>query len=313
MDTMMSLTLTNDTHALTTNAGQNLTGSFQQYLNHVNSLPILSQQEEIHLFEQYQQNNDLNAVKEIIQSHLRFVAHIARGYHGYGLPLEDLVQEGNIGLMKSVKRFNLSYGVRFVSFAVHWIKAEIHEFVIKNWRLVKIATTKAQRKLFFNLRKMKQQLGWMNSEDKQKVAEYLDVDVDEVTTMETRLYQQDAFFDESFGEANNEDPDSNTAAGKYLEDKRWTPENTLIKANSSQHLQTLLTQSLSELDAREYEIITARWLTKQTPITLHELATKFGVSNERVRQIEQRALAKIKKYLMANEPELTMAEFNCFG
>ena len=189
------------TTALTLNHSASLTGGFQSYLNYVNSLPLLTEDEERDLFTRFQQQNDLEAARKIVLSHLRFVVYIAKSYSGYGLPLEDLVQEGSVGLMKSVKRFDLSKGVRLASFAVHWIKAEIHEYVLRNWKLVKVATTKAQRKLYFNLRKMKKQLGWMNQNELDHIADSLDVDAKDVAEMESRLYQHDSHFDESFGES----------------------------------------------------------------------------------------------------------------
>ena len=274
-----------------------LTGGFQSYLNYVNSLPLLTEDEERDLFIRFQQQNDLQAARKIVLSHLRFVAYIAKSYSGYGLPLEDLVQEGSVGLMKSVKRFDLSKGVRLASFAVHWIKAEIHEYVLRNWKLVKVATTKAQRKLYFNLRKMKKQLGWMNQDEVDRIADSLDVDVKDVAEMESRLYQYDSYFDESFGESRTAEDNPAYAHSRILEDRSFCPEN-VISDDFQQRCLAEVHQYMQQLDERARDILQCRWLAdEESKITLKALANKYSISMERVRQIESNALNKLRQHL----------------
>lgn len=269
------------------------TGSLQGYLDSVQSIPILTREEEIALFEQYQSSEDLDAVRKIVLSHLRYVVYIARGYMGYGLPLEDLVQQGNVGLMKSVKRFSLTHKVRLVSFAVHWIKAEIHEFILKNWKIVKVATTKAQRKLFFNLRKSKTRLGWFNHKEVGQVASDLGVKPEEVLEMEQRLY----VVDESFEPVDADDDEIHSGPASYLsagdgEDPAWVAADDEIADIRSEGLH----KALTALDARSQDIVNSRWLTDQKT-GLKALAKKYGVSMERIRQIEARAFQKMQPFL----------------
>lgn len=285
--------------ALTLNHAASLTGGFQSYLNYVNSLPLLTEGEERDLFIRFQQQNDLEAARKIVLSHLRFVAYIAKSYSGYGLPLEDLVQQGSVGLMKSVKRFDLSKGVRLSSFAVHWIKAEIHEYVLRNWKLVKVATTKAQRKLYFNLRKMKKQLGWMNQNELDRIADSLDVDAKDVAEMESRLYQYDSYFDESFGESRTPEDDLAHAHGRILEDRSFCPEN-VIGDDFQQRCLAKIHQYLQQLDERASDILQSRWLADgESKTTLKALANKYDISMERVRQIESNTLSKLRQHLVA--------------
>ncbi len=273
-----------------------LTGHFQSYLNYVQAIPRLSKEEEKALFKCYQDQNDLEAVRKIILSHLRFVVHIARGYKGYGLPIEDMVQEGNIGLMKSVPKFDLSYGCRLASFAIHYIKAEIHEYILNNWRLVKVATTKAKRKLFFNLRKMKKRVGWLSQDEASVVAQQLNVDKQEVLDMEERLQQNDCFFDESFSDRFEEDYDSQNAKSTYLEDYSMAPHIGVEHEDYLRKHTTLLDKALAELDDRSRDIIKSRWLVSHgEKRKLGELGKFYGISLERVRQIEEQALSKMQR------------------
>ncbi|HEX4974994.1 MAG TPA: RNA polymerase sigma factor RpoH [Pseudomonadales bacterium] len=269
--------------------------NLESYVRTVNSIGVLSAEEELNLTERLFYNNDLEAARQLVMSHLRFVVHIAKSYSGYGLPQGDLIQEGNVGLMKAVKRFDPSKGVRLVSFAVHWIKAEIHEFVLRNWRIVKVATTKAQRKLFFNLRKAKKELRQFTAEEIQAVAKDLNVPVNEVREMEERLAAYDASFDLS---ADQDDDKATLAPVQYLEDKSADPalllENENFSDNSTQHLQ----QALLTLDARSQDILQQRWLN-ENKATLHELAEKYGVSAERIRQLEKSAMNALKKAMLA--------------
>jgi RNA polymerase sigma-32 factor len=265
-------------------------GSIDAYIGHVNQIPMLSQAEEISLGERLQKHNDLNAAKQLVLPHLRYVVRIAKGYMGYGLSLNDLIQEGNIGLMKAVKRFNPTIGVRLVTFASHWIKSEIHEFILRNWRIVKIATTKAQRKLFFNLRSMKKNLGWMNEEEIHGIAKDLKVKPETVREMELRLSSSDAAFD-----AYDDDDDDKAAfapAG-YLEDHRYNPAQQLEKNDWSKQSGSNLHEALNQLDERSQEIISARWLD-ENKMTLQDLANKYNVSAERIRQLEKMAMEKLK-------------------
>jgi RNA polymerase sigma-32 factor len=266
--------------------------SLDGYIRSANSYPMLTAEEERELAERLFYKGEIDAAKGLILSHLRFVVHVARGYSGYGLPMADLVQEGNIGLMKAVKRFNPEMGVRLVSFAVHWIKAEIHEYVLRNWRIVKIATTKAQRKLFFNLRKSKKRLGWFNNTEVETVARELGVEPSEVREMESRLAAQDASF-----ELTVDDDDSSsqvsTAPVLYLQDKASDVANNLEEANWEAHTNKRLSLALSSLDDRSQHIVRARWLD-DNKLTLQDLANEYGVSAERIRQLEKNAMKRLK-------------------
>lgn len=264
-------------------------GSLDSYIRMANQYPILTADQERELAERFYYDEDLDAAKQLIMSHLRFVVHIARGYMGYGLPLADLIQEGNIGLMKAVKRFNPEVGVRLVSFAVHWVKAEIHEYVLKNWRIVKVATTKAQRKLFFNLRKNKQRLAWFNEEEIQKVAEELGVSPEDVKEMESRMTGQDMGFDLPVGE----DGDEAYVPSMYIEDDSSNFADELEDEEHNGQATAQLAYALAQLDERSQDIIKTRWLD-ENKATLHELAAKYNISAERVRQLENQALKKIK-------------------
>ncbi|WP_102797546.1 RNA polymerase sigma factor RpoH [Bowmanella denitrificans] len=265
------------------------TGSLEAYMQAVSSIDMLTAEEEKELAERLHHQGDLEAARRLIMSHLRFVVHIAKSYSGYGLPQADLIQEGNIGLMKAVKRFDPGVGVRLVSFAVHWIKAEIHEFVLRNWRIVKVATTKAQRKLFFNLRKAKKRLGWFTHEEVQKVADELGVSTKEVLQMEARMSSQDQAFDL----ANDDDDSSNFAPVQYLEDKSADVESTVLDADWDESSTQRLHSAIKTLDERSQHIIQCRWLTDDKT-TLQDLADKYQVSAERVRQIEKNALKKLQ-------------------
>ncbi len=269
-------------------------GSLDAYVNAVHQIPILSAEEEQALARRYTNDNDLDAAKQLVLAHLRFVVHVARGYNGYGLQLGDLIQEGNIGLMKAVKRFDPDIGVRLVSFAVHWIRAEMHEFILKNWRIVKIATTKAQRKLFFNLRKSKKRLGWMNTSEAQVVAKDLGVPIATVLEMESRLSGRDVTFDAP----PDADEDAPPAPVAYLVDLGADPYQSL--ADSGQETDDLdhLHQGLSKLDTRSRDIIQRRWLNDDKA-TLQDLADEYGVSAERVRQIEANAMKKMRAQFVA--------------
>ena len=264
-------------------------GNLDSYIRIANQYPILSAEQEKELAERYYYDEDLEAAKQLILSHMRFVIHIARGYLGYGLPLADLIQEGNIGLMKAVKRFDPNVGVRLVSFAVHWVKAEIHEYVLKNWRIVKVATTKAQRKLFFNLRKNKHRLAWFNEDEIQKVADDLGVSPQEVREMESRMTGQDLGFDLPVGE---DDSDAYTPS-MYLEDNSSNFADELEDEEQMGEATDQLAYALSTLDERSQDIIKTRWLD-ENKATLQELADKYNISAERVRQLENAALKKIK-------------------
>lgn len=268
-------------------------GSLEAYTHAVSTIPMLTAEEEKSLAERLQQHGDLEAARQLIMSHLRFVVHIARSYSGYGLPLGDLVQEGNIGLMKAVKRFDPAVGVRLVSFAVHWIKAEIHEFVLKNWRIVKVATTKAQRKLFFNLRKSKKNLGWFSQEEVKNVAESLGVPEHEVREMEARMSNYDVAFD-----APDDDEDNFTAPVYFLDDKSSDLANNFEHDESEGAALDKLALSMQQLDARSQDIIRARWLDNEK-LTLQELADRYQVSAERVRQLEKNALKKLQLAMQA--------------
>lgn len=267
-------------------------GGLDGYIQSVNRIPMLSAEKEKALAKRLQEDKDLDAAKELIMSHLRFVVHIARGYSGYGLPQADLIQEGNIGLMKAVKRFNPEVGVRLVSFAVHWIKAEIHEYVLRNWRVVKVATTKAQRKLFFNLRKMKKRLGWFNQDEVETVAKELGVSSKEVMEMEARMSAHDQAFELSSDDDDSKEGSTYSPA-MYLEDKRSDLAEEIETEDYEAHTQKKLFSAMSELDERSQDIVQSRWLS-ESKITLHDLAAKYEVSAERVRQLEQNAMKKLR-------------------
>ncbi|GAK84807.1 RNA polymerase sigma factor RpoH [Vibrio ponticus] len=265
--------------------------SLDSYIRSVNGYPMLTADEERELAERLHYDGEIDAAKGLILSHLRFVVHVARGYSGYGLPMADLIQEGNIGLMKAVKRFNPEVGVRLVSFAVHWIKAEIHEYVLRNWRIVKVATTKAQRKLFFNLRKSKKRLGWFNNGEVETVARELGVEPSEVREMESRLAAQDATF-----ELTADDDDAGTVSAApmlYLEDKSSDVAENVEAANWEAHTNNRLSLALASLDERSQHIVRSRWLVDDKA-TLQDLAEKYGVSAERIRQLEKNAMKKLK-------------------
>ncbi len=264
-------------------------GSIEAYVQSSYSIPMLSAEKEHELATRLYSENDLKAAQELIMSHLRFVIHVAKGYAGYGLPQADLIQEGNIGLMKAVKRFNPEVGVRLVSFAVHWIKAEIHEFVLKNWRIVKVATTKAQRKLFFNLRKNKKRLGWFSQEEINAVAEDLNVKPETVIEMEKRMNAYDMNFDAPI----DSDNDEVFTPAMFLKDESESPEEMVSNADMESHMTSKLMLALDNLDERSQDILRLRWLTDEKA-TLHDLADKYGVSAERVRQLEASAMEKIK-------------------
>lgn len=278
-------------------------GSFTAYLNYAYNQPALTEDKEQELFSLYHETNDLDAVRQIVLSHLRFVVYIAKSFSGYKLPMEDLVQEGSIGLMKAVKRFDLSYGVRFASFAVHWVKAEIQDYVIRNWKLVKVATTKAQRKLFFNLRGLKKRIGWMSSDEVKEVATYLNVDEKDVVEMENRLRQADEFFDESFGESKADDDHLlGSAHAKLLEDTSSCPECQLLETDFNNQCLAQIRKFIEQLDERSRDILNSRWLIQDDAqrVSQKELAQKYGVSSERIRQIETNIINKLKRKLKAD-------------
>ena len=273
-------------------------GSLDAYIERVSQIPVLSRETELELATRFRRDNDLDAARELVLAHLRFVVHVARGYMGYGLPIGDLIQEGNVGLMKAVKRFDPAVGVRLVSFAVHWIRAEIHEYVLRNWRLVKIATTKAQRKLFFNLRRLKKNLAWLSDSETRAVAKDLGVTPEEVTEMEKRLAARDLSFD-PVPESDEEDtyspamylPAADADPSVEVEEKEWE-ESTADR----------LGEALEMLDARSRDILKSRWMT-DNKATLHELAARYHVSAERIRQIEANAIKKLRA-LIAPEAAL---------
>ncbi|MGB6976908.1 MAG: RNA polymerase sigma factor RpoH [Gammaproteobacteria bacterium] len=269
-------------------------GSLEAYIRHVNQVSVLTSEEEQALAIRFCKEGDLEAARQLVLSHLRFVVRVARGYMGYGLPLADLIQEGNIGLMKAVKRFNPTLGVRLVSFAVHWIKAEIHEYILRNWRIVKVATTKAQRKLFFNLRKAAKRLGWFSDAEVQTVAMDLNVSPEEVRRMEMRLNAQHEAFD---AQSEESDDASWSAPANYLEDNRYDPAQQLETSDWSENRDQQLRQALVRLDMRSQDILQQRWLAEEKA-TLHELADKYGVSAERVRQLEKSAMQQLKKVMV---------------
>ncbi len=270
-------------------------GDLSGYIQMANRIPVLSAEEEHALAVRLQRDDDLGAARRLVLSHLRFVVHIARGYNGYGLPLGDLIQEGNIGLMKAVKRFNPEVGVRLVSFAVHWIRAEMHEFILRNWRIVKVATTKSQRKLFFNLRSAKKRLGWLNGEEVAAVAKDLGVKPEAVLEMESRLSGQDVAFDPS---ADDDDESRSLAPAAYLQDSRMDPA-VLLESNDWEASRLdALQGALEQLDERSRDILAQRWLTDDKS-TLQTLADRYQVSAERIRQLENNAMKKLKAVLEA--------------
>jgi len=264
-------------------------GSLETYVQSVNRFPILTQERETALARRYHAEGDIEAARELVLSHLRVVVAISRGYLGYGLPQADLIQEGNIGLMKAVKRFDPERGVRLVSFAVHWIRAEMHEFILRNWRIVKVATTKAQRKLFFNLRSLKQSFHSLGTEEAKAIARKLGVKPEEVIEMETRLTGRDAALDPA-----GDDDDEGYAPISYLKAENAEPGRILEHEETERLKTTGLAKALTQLDPRSRRIIEARWLDEKEPATLHDLAAEFGVSAERIRQIEVKALARMK-------------------
>lgn len=271
-------------------------GSLDAYLERVSRVPVLSREDEQALARRFRQDGDVDAARDLVLSHLRFVVHIARGYSGYGLPMGDIVQEGNVGLMKAVKRFDPEMGVRLVSFAVHWIRAEIHEYVLRNWRLVKVATTKAQRKLFFNLRRMKKNLTWLSPSETQAVATELGVTPAEVTEMERRLSARDLSFDPTPSESEEDEayspatylPAADADPAEQVENEEWDNE---AHAN--------LTRAIASLDARSRDILASRWMAGDAEkATLHDLAAKYGVSAERIRQLEANAIKKLRGLML---------------
>jgi len=271
-------------------------GSIDSFTSLAHSIPVLTAEEEYDLATRLQEEGDRDAAQRLVLSHLRFVSRIAKGYSGYGLPVSDLMQEGNIGLMKAVKRFDPTKGVRLVSFAVHWIRAEIHEYVIKNWRIVKIATTKAQRKLFFNLRSTKKRLGWLNQAEVDAVAEDLGVTPDNVMDMERRLAQPDASFDLP---VDTDDEDNTFSPAAYLTGPEQSdPSLQLEQANQKDYQEQRLANALSTLDERSQDILRQRWLNDEGKATLHTLADHYQVSAERIRQIENNALKKLKNLMV---------------
>ncbi|KTD79270.1 RNA polymerase sigma factor RpoH [Legionella waltersii] len=270
-------------------------GSLDSYIHRVNQIPMLTLEEEIACAERFHAEGDIEAARRLVLAHLRYVVRVARGYMGYGLPLNDLIQEGNVGLMKAVKRFDPKMGVRLVSFAVHWIKAEIHEFVLRNWRIVKVATTKAQRKLFFNLRQMKNRLGWSSSEEVEKIAEDLGVSPEEVLVMEARLNAHDTPYDAPDVDDYDE---VHKAPERYLFNPNDDPAVMLEKEDSGDQGREKLMLAFEQLDERSQDILQHRWLA-ENKLTLHELAEKYGVSAERIRQLEKNAMKKLRQYIEA--------------
>ena len=264
--------------------------SLDSYIDRVSRIPVLSREEELDLARRLHNEEDLDAARQLVLSHLRFVVHIARGYSGYGLPVGDLIQEGNVGLMKAVKRFDPDVGVRLVSFAVHWIRAEIHEYVLRNWRLVKIATTKAQRKLFFNLRKFKKNLGWLTDVETKAIARDLGVTTAEVTDMEQRLSSRDLSFDPA---PDADDEDGAYSPSAYLQHPEADPSVAVEREQWDEDTAERLSQALETLDDRSQHILRSRWMQDEKS-TLHELADKYGVSAERIRQIEANAIKKLR-------------------
>ncbi|KTC64501.1 RNA polymerase sigma-32 factor (plasmid) [Legionella adelaidensis] len=273
-------------------------GSIDAYIYRVNQIPMLTAEEEVECARRFREEGDIEGARRLVLAHLRYVVRVARGYLGYGLPLNDLIQEGNIGLMKAVKRFDPAMGVRLVSFAVHWIKAEIHEFVLQNWRIVKIATTKAQRKLFFNMRQMKKRLGWMNNEEVDAVAQDLGVSREDVLLMEQRLNAMDTSFDASGTE--DEEQSQQLVPARYLYDENSDPAHLFEQEDSTTQNHEKLHIALDQLDERSQDILQQRWLSNEKALTLHALAEKYGVSAERIRQLEKNAMKKLRQYMEAS-------------
>lgn len=271
-------------------------GSLDAYIHYVNQLPMLTAEEEMAHARRFLEEGDLEGPRQLVLAHLRYVVRIARGYMGYGLPLSDLIQEGNVGLMKAVKRFDPNMEVRLVSFAVHWIRAEIHAFVLQNWRIVKVATTKAQRKLFFNMRQMKKRLGWFTEEEIKDVAHDLGVTPKDVRVMEQRLNAMDTSFDV---DDSDDEQSSRAIPARYLADPQSDPASLIEHEDSGAQNGEKLHLALARLDARSQDILEHRWLKDDKAITLHALAEKYGISAERVRQLEKNAMKKIREYMMA--------------
>lgn len=269
---------------------------FSAYASAIADIPTLSAEEEKELATRLIEKNDIQAAQLLVLAHLKFVVHIAKGFTGYGLPLVDLVQEGNVGLMKAVKRFDPNYNVRLISFAVHWIKSEIHDFVIRNWRIVKVATTKAQRKLFFNLRSSKESLGWLNENEAVNIAADLNVSVDEVKRMESRLFSSDVSFDLTTSDDENE----HYSPSEWLADESMDPSLQVEQSDTEQKSLEALAQAMASLDDRSRDIVQRRWMEtdESKKPTLHELAAEYSVSAERIRQIEAQAMIKLKKFLL---------------
>lgn len=277
-------------------AGPSVPGrDLSAYITSVNSIAVLTAEQERELANRYFHEEDLEAARQLVLAHLRFVVHLARSYSGYGLSQSDLIQEGNVGLMKAVKRFNPDMGVRLVSFAVHWIKAEIHEFILRNWRIVKIATTKAQRKLFFNLRSSKKSLGWLNNDEAQAMADDLGVDTVVVRQMEGRMASYDMAFD---ADADADDEEAYLAPAYYLEDNNSDMARDIEETEWEENQTSNLHMAMSQLDERSRDIINSRWLADEKA-TLHDLAAKYNVSAERIRQLEQNAMNKVKGAILA--------------
>ncbi|HTE42607.1 MAG TPA: RNA polymerase sigma factor RpoH [Steroidobacteraceae bacterium] len=265
-------------------------GSLDAYVDRISHIPVLSREAELELAKRFKDAGDLKAARDLVLSHLRFVVHIARGYTGYGLPVGDLIQEGNIGLMKAVKRFDPTVGVRLVSFAVHWVRAEIHEYVLRNWRLVKVATTKAQRKLFFNLRRYKKNLGWLSETERKAIAAELGVDLKDVVEMEKRLSSRDLSFDPA---PDSDDEEEFYSPAAYLPHPDSDPSAALERDQWEENTADRVTTALATLDDRSQQILKRRWMS-ESKATLHELAAEFGISAERVRQIEANAIKKLR-------------------
>jgi len=265
-------------------------GSLDAYIQAVGAIPVLSKEDEQALSNRFRDEGDLEAARELVMAHLRFVVHIAKGYTGYGLPLADLIQEGNVGLMKAVKRFDPAFDVRLVSFAVHWIRAEIHEYVLRNWRIVKVATTKAQRKLFFNLRKAKKSLAWLSYDETEAVARDLGVSAKEVTEMERRLSARDAVFDPA---PDSQDDENTFSPAAYLPAPNADPAMLMESEDWNEDATSRMAEALETLDERSRRILEMRWLNDEK-LTLHELAAEYGVSAERIRQIEGNAIKKLR-------------------
>ena len=272
-------------------------GDLQAYINSVHSIGVLTSEEEKKLAEDLYYRNDLDAARKLVLAHLRFVIYVAKTYSGYGLPEADLIQEGNVGLMKAIRKFNPEMGVRLVSFAVHWIKAEIHEYVLKNWKIVKIATTKPQRKLFFNLRSKKKGLGWLTEEEVESMAKDLGVKPSEVREMEKRLSGNDLPFDPL---ADSDDDEASYSPSQYLEDEDANPADIFAKESLDETNTSQLYEAINQLDDRSRDILQDRWLADEK-LTLHELAEKYDISAERVRQIEKNAMKKVKQSFSAGE------------